>query len=251
MTRALWLELLALTVLMALTAASVILQAGEWSWSWDALNHHIYLGLISESPRWDLDVAAASVQSYQYPYLYWPVYRISSLPISGAAAGALWAAFQVAMVLPPVWLASLHLLPTEGSATQAVFERGAACVLAGSSVVVMAATGTTGNDLMASVPLVWATALMAAPQSSVRRACAASALWGVATAFKWSNGLALPLLLTWWWRQERPHLSLRRGVPMALAAAAGFGAAYAPWGWQLWRFNGNPFHPFFASLFGG
>lgn len=251
MTRALWIELLVLTGLAAALAATVTLDAGEWAWSWDALNHHIYLGLVSEAPRWHLDVSAANVQSYQYPYLYWPVYRISTLPISGAHAGAIWSAFQVMMVLPPVWLASLHLLPAEGPAAQATFERVMACVLAGSSVVVLAAIGTTSNDLMAAVPLVWAVALMSAQRPSDRRAGAAAALWGVSTAFKWSNGLALPLLLLWWWRGERPHLSLQRGARIALWATAGFGLAYAPWGWQLWRFNGNPFHPFFASLFGG
>jgi len=251
MSRALWAEVLLLTLLAALLAASVSLSAGEWSWSWDGLNHHIYLGLTAEQPRWHLDVTAASVQSYQYPYLYWPVYRISLMPISGAQAGAIWGAVQAAVVLPPVWLASRNLLPAEGTAAQAVFERVAACVLAGSSIVVMAAVGTTSNDLMAAVPLVWAVALMTAPKAGAGRACTAAALWGVGTAFKWSNGLAIPLLLFWWWRSERPHFSVQRGVQMAVAAAAGFALAYAPWGWQLWRQTGNPFYPFFAAWFGG
>lgn len=251
LTRALWFELLALTALAVALAAGVPLWAGEWSWSWDALNHHIYLGLIAESPRWHLDVAAASVQSYQYPYLYWPLYRISLLPISGATAGALWAGFQVVMVVPPLWLASLHLLPAQGAPWQAVFERSAACALGMASVVVLAAVGTTANDLMAAVPLLWAVAIMAVSQPSDRRAAAAAAFWGVSTAFKWSNGLALPLLLFWWWNGERPGLGLRRAALMAAGAGTGFAVAYAPWGWQLWRQTGNPFYPLFPGLFGG
>jgi hypothetical protein len=252
MTRALWFELLALTCLVAVLAAAVILSAGEWAWSWDALNHHIYLGMIAESPRWQLDVLAASAQGYQYPYLYWPVYRISLLPLSGAQSGAIWSAFQAMLLLPPVWLASRYLLPPQGSATQAIFERIAACMLAASSLVVLAAITTTANDPIASVPLLWAFAIMVTPQPvSGRRAAWAAALWGVSAAFKWSNCLALPLLLLWWWNGERPGLGLRRAALMALAATAGFVVAYAPWGWQLWRHTGNPFHPHFSGLFGG
>jgi hypothetical protein len=251
MTRWHWIELLALTCLAAGMAAGSILSEGHWAWSWDALNHHIYLGLISESLRWDLDVAAASVQTYQYPYLYWPVYRISLLPITGAQAGMLWAVFQVLMVVPPVWLCSFHLLPSDGRTAQAIFERSAACALALSSIVVMAAIGTTSNDLMAAVPLLWAVALMAAPRTSDRRAGAAAALWGISTAFKWSNGLAIPLLLFWWWQSEPSRSRLNRAGCLAFGAVAGYAVTYAPWGWQLWHVTGNPFYPFFGSWFGG
>ena len=141
-------------------------------------------------------------------------------------------------------------MPAAASTPQAVFQRATACALAGSSIVVMAAVGTTGNDPMAAVPLLWAVAIMTAPDAGDARAAAAAALWGVGTAFKWSNGLALPLLLFWWWQARRPHLPLRRGVRMAGAALLGFVAAYAPWGWQLWRVKGNPFYPLFGSVFG-
>jgi uncharacterized membrane protein len=117
--------------------------------------------------------------------------------------------------------------------------------------VVLAGVGTTANDPMAALPLMWAVALMTAPQTSDRRAAVASALWGVSTAFKWSNGLALPILLFWWWQRGSPHLGWRRGLGMVIAAASGFAVAYLPWGLQLWHVTGNPFHPRFAAWFGG
>jgi hypothetical protein len=250
-TRALWLELLALTALAAIGSALITWSDGEWAWSWDALNHHIYLGLIAQSPRWHLDALAASVQGYQYPYLYWPVYWLSTLPIHGVVAGAIWAAFQAAMLLPPVWLASLYLLPQHGGAAQALFERTSACVLAFSSIVVLAGLGTTANDPMAAVPLLWAMAVVATPDRvSDRRVALAAALWGVSTAFKWSHGLALPLMLLWWWNGRRSPWDWPRAVRMAVAAMLGFGFAYLPWGWQLWRQTGNPTYPFFATVFG-
>jgi hypothetical protein len=250
MTRALWIELLLLTVGAAALAASVPLNAGLWAWSWDALNHHVYLGYIAESPRWHLDVVAASVQTWQYPYLYWPVYRLSQLDIGGAQAGAIWSAFLAMMLVPPVWLASLRLLPASGPAAQAVFERMAACALAASSVVILSALGTTANDPLAVVPLLWAVAVMAVPQPSDGRALAAASLWGASVAFKLSNGLFLPMLLFWWWLPARPHLPLLRAAMLAAGASVGFVVAYAPWGWQLWQVAGNPFYPLFSGLFG-
>ena len=115
LTRALVAEVALLTLLAAVAAASLPLQAGYLGWSWDALNHHVYLGLTAESPRLGHDVMAASSQSYQYPYLYWPVYRMSLLDAPGAWVGAGWAALQVLLVVPPLWTIAWRLLPCEGA----------------------------------------------------------------------------------------------------------------------------------------
>jgi hypothetical protein len=72
----------------------------------------------------------------------------------------------------------------------------------------------------------------------------------VSSAFKLSNALAIPLLLVWWWQTPGWPLPLHRGLWIAAGAMAGFGLAYAPWGWQLWQLMGNPFYPFFQSVFG-
>jgi hypothetical protein len=237
-------EVVLLTALAAAAAAAVPLNAGVWAWSWDALNHHVYLGYIAEHPRWHLDVVAASVQSWQYPYLYWPVYRLSQLDIGGAAAGAIWGGFLAILLTPPIWVLSWRLLRNDAQPRwQAVFERVASCALAACSVLVLSAINTTANDPLASVPLLWALALMAAPRASDASAAWAGSLWGVAVAFKLSNLLALPLLALWWWSDSSPRLRWRRGIAIAMAAIAGFTLAYAPWGWQLWRYTGSAFHP--------
>jgi hypothetical protein len=249
MTRALWIEATLVSLAAAVAVALVPLTAGEWGWSWDALNHHIYLGLFAESPRWHLDVVAASTQSYQYPYLYWPVYRLSLLDIGGARAGAIWSAALALLVVPPVWFAAWRLLPPEGLRTQAIFERTAACALALSSVVVLSAFNTTANDLLGSVPLLWAVALMTVERPGDARAGWAAALWGASAAFKLSNALAIPLLLVWWWQRPGWPLHPRRGLIIGIAATLGYALIWAPWGWQLWLHTGNPFYPFFGHLF--
>ncbi len=245
-----WLEAALVTLLAAMACACMPLYAGVWAFSWDALNHHVYLGLVAEQSRWHLDVRAANSQTYQYPYLYWPVYRLSMLEIDGAWAGALWSAALAALIVPPVWLASWHLLPRQGSHAQALFERVMAVALALCSIVVLAALNTTANDPLAAVPLLWAVALMCASQPTATRAALAAALLGVAIAFKLSHVLALPLLAVWWWQARSTAKPLRLVATLGGSCALGYAAAYAPWGWQLWRHMGNPFHPVLPSLFG-
>jgi hypothetical protein len=248
-SKALALEALAVSLLAAMLAAALPLSTGSLTWSWDALNHHIYLGMTAQTPRWDLDVNAASLQSYQYPYPYWPVYRLSLLTGSGAVVGAVWSAFQAAMVALPVWLVSLRLVPAAGSAWESRAQRLLACSLAFANAIVLIGLETTANDVLAAVPLLWGVAVALGPMTD-RRAFMAAAFWGVSAAFKLSNGLFLPLLLFWWWQAEKPWLPWRRGLALALGAAAGFGVLYAPWGWQLWQLTGNPVYPFLGSLFG-
>lgn len=247
MNRALWIELIVVTTVACGAVAAIPLHHGSWGLSSDALNHHIYLGWISEKPRWHLDVLAAGSQSWQYPYLYWPVYRLTLLPLDGAVIGALWGGFLTALIVPPIWLTSLRMLPAQDSVLQGWFERTAAVALALSSVVVLSALGTTANDPLAAVPLLWAIAVMSVTPASDGRAFFGAAGWGISTAFKFSNALAIPLLLLWWWRSPGWPLPLKRGLFIAMGATAGFGLAYGPWGWQLWQQTGNPFYPYFSA----
>jgi hypothetical protein len=226
-------------------------MAGEFGWSWDALNHHIYLGMTAEHPRWDLDVIPASYQTYQYPYLYWPAYRLSLWAGSGSTMGAIWSAFQMALVMPPVFWICQRLLPDKGAVLSGWLERSLGCGLAVMSLMVLNSLQTTANDLLAAVPLLWAVALAIHPDRTVPRAAAAAALVGMAAAFKLSNALFFPLLLLWWWAPgDSLRLTVRRGLASGLGVGLGFVLAYAPWGWQLWRLTGNPFYPFMANVFG-
>jgi hypothetical protein len=244
------LEALLLTLLAATAAALLPLKAGYLGWSWDALNHHIYLGLTAEQPRWHLDVIAASDQTYQYPYLYWPVYRMSLLTGSAVTVAALWAAFQASMLALPVWCLCDRLLPPTRNAVESALLRLAGCTAAAMSPLVISMMQSTANDLLAAVPLLWALVLSLATPFNDRRAACAAALCGVATAFKLSNALFLPWLLLWWWVPERPHWRWPRAAALLGGVLVGFTLAYGAWGWQLWQQTGNPFHPFLAAWFG-
>ncbi len=246
-----WGEWLLLTAAAAALAALLPWHAGFLGWSWDALNHHVYLGLIADSPRWHLDVIPASVQTYQYPYLYWPVYKLSQWQGSPMLAAACWSAFQAAMLALPVWLICFRLLPPQPTGRQDTALRVLACASAFMSVVVLAGLQTTANDLLVAVPLLWALALSLHPEFNNRRAASAAMLVGAAIAFKLSSGLFLPWLLLWWCRPRPPRWPLSRALAIALGAASGFVLAYLPWGWQLWQLTGNPMHPLFGPVLGG
>lgn len=244
MSRRHWFELVALTLIAALAAAWLPWNAGYMGWSWDALNHHVYLGMTAQHPRWDLDVLPASNQTYQYPYLYWPVYRLSQWTDSGVWAGAAWAALQAAMLLPPVWLISYRLLPEEESVWVGLAERTASCVFAAMSVALWSSLETTANDLLAATPLLWAVAVGLKSDCSNRTLVTMGLLYGISVAFKLSNALFAPMLLVWWWSQRTPHFSAARALSLSFGSLAGFMLAYVPWGLQLWRHMGHPFYPF-------
>ena len=103
-------ELAAVTVVMWMALVSVPLGLGAIGISWDALNHHIYLGWTAEQPRFDRDFLAASYQAFQFPYLYWPVYKLAAAGLSGAAAGVVLASLH-AVAVPAVWLIARSCIP--------------------------------------------------------------------------------------------------------------------------------------------
>jgi hypothetical protein len=247
MTRHLWFEVVLVTLAAALAAASLPLHNGYLGWSWDALNHHVYLGMTAESPRWNLDVMAASTQTYQYPYLYWPIYRMALLNAPGDWVAAIWAAAQAACVMPPVWYAAHRLLPQQRKGSEAVAERVAACVLAVLSIVLWGSLTTTANDLLAVTPLLWAIALGLKPGGDVSKLPVMGLLFGVSVAFKFSNVLFAPFILAWWFTPDAPYLPMKRGMRLWGGAALGFLIAYAPWGWQLWVHMGHPFYPLLGT----
>lgn len=231
-----------------LAFAAVPLYLGEIGLSWDALNHHIYLGWVAEHPRFDLDLAAAGNQAYQYPYLYWPVYRLAMAGASGVTAGVVLAALQ-ALAVPPVWVVARWVCP--GTTAMDVLLRLLAVVLAFLGGVTLSMLDSTSNDMVAAIPFLWAVALgtlaaRSASAVSARRLTFASGLLaGVSVAFKLSNGpLALVLPFLWCLNAGHPREALRRVFLAGLAAVAACFLAYGAWGWQLWQHFGNPIYPF-------
>lgn len=246
----------ALVCLLAWAAfVSIPLSAGALGLSWDALNHHIYLGWTAEHPRFDRDFVAAGYQSYQFPYLYWPVYRLAMLGASGAAAGVVLASLLV-LAVPPVWMLARACAPGPGLFDLAL--RWLAVVLAFLSSVMLSMVDSSQNDMLAAIPLVWAVALAMEPivqrgmaSGTARGYVLASGVCaGIAVAAKLSNGpLAILLPALWWMCARGLPARLRVTAIGCLATLAAFTLVYGYWGWQLWQHFGNPIFPLYDGLF--
>lgn len=218
--------------------------------TWDALNHHIYLGLVAETPRWHLDALAASSQSYQYPYLYWPVYRLSLLEMPAPYVAVVWATILWLCVVPPTWLIVHRLLPIESNRLGSSALRSIALLLALCNLPALFAAQTSSNDLLASVPVLWAISFLLTQGKSPTNCAIAAFLLGMSIAFKLSNVVFVPLLLL-----AFPILTLSslisRGALLLGLVSVGAVVAYLPWGIQLYRETGNAFYPYLQPLFGG
>lgn len=247
---------LGLVVLAAAIGLCLIpISLGQIGISWDMLNHHIYLGWTAEHPRFGRDYLAASYQAYQYPYLYWPVYKLAVGGASGVTAGIVLALLHLVSV-PPVWLLARVCIPGEQWFDAGM--RAVAVLLAFTSSVVLSLFDSTSNDLMAAAPLVWALALAFLPMDpkqpqwvTVNRAVVLSGLFvGVSVAFKLSNvPLAILLPLIWLLHAGTFGQRVGRLVWGGLATVTGYAVAYGYWGWQLWVHFGNPVYPFFDPQF--
>jgi hypothetical protein len=235
---------------------AIPLSLGELGLGWDALNHHIYLGWMAEQHRFGHDFLGAGYQSFQSPYLNWPVYRMAASGWNGAAAGAVLASLHVVVVWP-VWMLARACSP--GTAVFDVAMRALAVALAFASSLVLSAFGSSMNDLLAAAPLVWAVALAIEPVArgglikpeGARRYVVLSGLCaGVAVALKLSNGpWALMMPGLWLLCSRTPGGRLAAVLWGSVATVAGFLLGYGHWGWLLWRHFGNPVFPFHDHWF--
>lgn len=234
---------------------SIPVTHGGIGLSSDTLNHHIYLGWVADKDRFNLDFLAASYQSYQFPYLYWPIYKLALGGASGVTTGVILASIHL-LAVPPVWMLARTCMP--GQTAFDVVIRLLGVLLAFMTSVILLLVDTTGNDVFAAIPMIWAIAFAVAPLDasrgawmSPRRCLALSGLLaGVAVAFKLSNGpLAILLPGLWWlsarsWRQRLAYVALG-----SAATLIGFFLTYGYWGWQLWTWFGNPIYPMHDGVF--
>jgi hypothetical protein len=245
-------EFPAVLLVSVIVLVAVPLALGGLGVSWDALNHHIYLGWTAEGHRFGKDFLAASYQSYQFPYLYWPVYKLSSLDVPGAIAGAALNSMYI-LAVPPLWKVARRCVP--GDEPRDVVLRMLGVALAATSGVALSLLDATSNDLLAAIPLLWSVAWAleaahgdeAVQRKNVVKSAAAA---GLSVAFKLSNGpLAILLPGIWIMAGRRPRERFTAVVLGCLTAAAAFLVTYGYWGWQLWKYFGNPVFPFYEGAF--
>ena len=149
-------ELVFVLLVMWAVFVSVPIYLGGIGLSWDGINHQIYLGWVADSARFDRDYMAASLQAYQFPYLYWPLYKLAMAGAHGVTAGIVLSTLHL-IVVPPVWMISKSLIT--GQDLFSVGLRFASIILAFLSAVPLKILESTGNDLLAAAPVLWAIAI--------------------------------------------------------------------------------------------
>lgn len=249
-------ELPIILVAMWLIFVSIPLYLGSIGLGWDAMNHQIYLGWVADKARFDKDYMAASLQAYQFPYLYWPVYKLAISGASGLTAGIVLSTLHL-IAVPPVWMIAKVLLP--GKTPFDIMLRVAAVALAFMSAVPLKTLEATGNDLLAAAPMMWAVAIAfkaMAPDTAgqavqiTRGALLSGLLGGLAVACKLSNGpLVILMPILFGFSHGKVLERLKWMLLNTLSIGIGFCFAYGYWGYQLWLQFGNPLYPFCDGYF--
>jgi len=253
-------ELSFLMILAGLVFCGVPLMLGHIGFSWDGLNHHIYLGWSAEHERFGWDIQAAGTQVYQFPYLYWLPYRLMQADIDGALAGAI-INIQYLLSVPAVWLICKAGIPQNTVFDQLCRISGS--ILAFTSCVSLSFLDTTANDWVAAIPMLWAVALTVSPVRSIHnqvkipkvidltKFILAGFFVGMAVAFKLSNG-PLSVVFPIFWMYLAPGGFLRKSKYMicaCLSVLLGFVVVYGCWGAVLWQYFGNPIYPYYDDFF--
>lgn len=250
------LEMLAIYVGVSLCFMSIPFSLGGLGLSWDALNHHIYLGWVANEWRFDKDYFAASSQSYQFPYSYWIIYKLSTLGISGLCVGLIWSAINALVVLP-LWLIAAQLFP--GGGLNSACLRILSILFGCGNLLVLRAPETTSNDILVSVPWLFAVALALGEAGGANwggkwvgkgRAFLVGWLGGVAIALKLSMAVvSIFLPIVFLVLSPTRKAKVLSGGFCILGLLVGFLLLYGAWGWVLWREFGNPFYPFVDAIF--
>ncbi len=232
--------------LVLLPCALVAVLLGK-DLNWDFLNYHLYAGLAASGARIGADVLPASIQSYLVPYAYVPIYWMTAWAWpSWVVCAVLGALHGINLVLV---LAIARLLPLPEDPKLRRFALFMAVALAAVTPIFVLELGTSFIDISTSVPVLAGVLLflLAVPALRPTMLGLAGALIGVAVALKLTNAvfalawlLALVIAARLCWRA---YLAAGSGL------AVGFVLTGGVWFHRVWAEFGNPFFPFFNSIF--
>jgi hypothetical protein len=234
-------RLLPVFVLPAGLCAAWTVFAGK-DLNWDLLNYHYYLPFQLVAGRLQQDFYAASAQSYLNPVGYVPFYLMVSAGWHSVIASVVLAiahSSSIALLYLIAWKLFAHLAPRQ----RAVFS-SLASALGVATGVFWPMVGSSFLDPLLA-PLVLAGLLVLLTEGGVRHAALAGALFGAATALKYSNAVfvlaAFPLALAMPVVAGKSRWRAAGGY--AFGAALAIGLLAGPWLALMQREFGNPVFP--------
>ncbi len=240
------------TFLFVALGCSWLLYSGK-DWNWDLINYHFYGPDLLFRDRWRKDFFAASIQSYLNPIAYVPFYLLVKFEVPDLIIGGLLATLQSVNIFF-IWRLSRAILPAAASTSIVAV----ATLLASVAPLFLAEFGSTFNDVLTSILVLWALELTISCQSKP-----ASTVWktlfsiglllGIATGLKLTNmmfvvSLGATVLYVLIKREDARHLTSGIGF-LTIGLATGFLVTHGYWSWKLWTEFGSPFFPFFNGIF--
>ena len=260
-----WSEGGVFTLLLAAVVVVWLVALDGLSLGWDTLNHHVYLGWMAvQGDRLGHDVFAAGSMSCQYPYSYAPLFWLQQQGATGREA-ALALALPAVAAVPAIWLTAWVFWPERG--LQSSLARGAFTALAFMSPLWWSLLDSTSNDIISTLPIVWACALVVwrsacdwapadgATKNILTLRCSAAwmalsgALVGVALMLKISHvfaalGLAIVALAS----ANGIRLALARLACLTLGGGLVALLLWWPWARGVWVQCGSPIYPMLTDV---
>jgi hypothetical protein len=218
--------------------------------AWDSLSYHLYAGFSAVHDRFAQDYFPAGPQSYFNPYVYVPLYYLTSSSLSSLEISSVLAIVHSVML----WLTyelAVAVCPSEDQQKRLMFGL-CAIAFALMNPILLQQIGSTFADITTGELVLggWLLLALAVRAPSTWRIVCAGLLCGIATGFKLTNALhavagaailvALPLTFRGKIRQ-----TLAYGVSLGL----GFLVIAAPWCYRLAHRFGNPLFPMMNNIF--
>lgn len=260
-----WVEACLCTIVLAIVSGAWLVSLGGLSLSWDALNHHFYLGWMAvEGSRLDWDRFAAGSMSCQHPIAYAPVFLLQRYSLSGMHA-AMALALPAIMSAPAIWLIAWTLFPLRDRV--GLITRFFCVVLAFISPLWWSLLDNTSNDIISALPMIWAFSLVVwraacdldSPLDKFRLKFAyffQEAWWvmagfmvGLALSLKISHIFsALGLATISLFSSDRFSDAIRRILMLTLGFTCAVILFWWPWAHDIWKHCGSPIYPMFTDL---
>lgn len=216
--------------------------------NWDLLNYHFYSGYALLSGRLGTDVAPAQMQTWLNPLASLPAYiLISSLPPRLAAA-VLSAFYSLSLIL--VFFISRKTITKDQNeqSHSNLLLSSIATICAFSSPMFLSELGTSFNDNIGSIAILFAISVLFSGAFSCRAYFCAGLFIGLALALKLTNAFFFIA-----WMISIVVVERRRSLQSIFFTSVGAVLVYLPlggvWNFYLFKKYENPLFPFSNKLF--
>jgi Glycosyltransferase family 87 len=223
--------------------------------NWDQLNYHLYAGFAASGHRITQDFLPASIQSYLNPYAYVP---FSSMVLAGFPDWVIVCLLAAAHSINLIVVYAISMLVFDRASPNRFLLRFSATLLAGLFPVFLQTLGTSFIDSLVSIPILMGVYLLVRAANQTGHVSlvgwstlSAGALFGIATGLKLTSAVFVPAALVALLVLHRKNIvrALAKALSFGGASVLAFSAVNGYWAYLVYKTYGNPFFPFFNTIF--